>query len=120
MARVVMVVEDDQDILEVVSEALRDEGYAVAAFPDATSALAYARDHQPELVLTDLLIPPSGGRDLVAKLRDLHGRVLPIVLMTALRDRDQFADMPVQQVLAKPFELDDLWSAVRRWMPPSA
>ena len=120
VARVVMVVEDDQDILEVVSEALRDEGYAVAAFPDATSALAYARDHQPELVLTDLLIPPSGGRDLVAKLRDLHGRVLPIVLMTALRDRDQFADMPVQQVLAKPFELDDLWSAVRRWMPPSA
>src|SRR5579884_277906 len=113
-----MVVEDDQDILEVVSEALRDEGYSVAAFHDATSALAYARDHQPGLVLTDLLIPPSGGRELVAQLRTLHGQEVPIVLMTALRDRDQFADVPVQQVLPKPFELEELWSVVRRWIRP--
>ncbi len=103
VTREVMVVEDDQDILEVVTEALRDEGYTVAAFPDATSALAHARNHQPALVLTDLLIPPSGGRELVARLRDLHGQVLPIVLMTALRDPDQFADVPVQHVLPKPF-----------------
>jgi two-component system response regulator QseB len=119
VAREVMVVEDDQDILEVVSEALRDEGYAVPAFHDATSALAYAHDHQPALVLTDLLIPPSGGRELVAQLRDLHGPVLPIVLMTALRDRAQFADVPVQHVLPKPFELEELWSVVRRLATPT-
>lgn len=115
-----MVVEDDQDILEVVSEALREEGYSVAAFADAASALDYARDHRPALVLTDLLIPPAGGRALVAQLRNLHGQLLPIVLMTALRDRSQFADVPVQHVLPKPFDLDDLWAVVRRLMPPLA
>lgn len=115
-----MVVEDDQDILEVVAEALREEGYEVAAFSNGASALAYAHDHVPALVLTDLFIPPSGGRELVAQLRGLHGQQLPIIVMTALRDRTQLADVPVQQVLLKPFELDDLWKTVRRWMPPAA
>jgi two-component system response regulator (stage 0 sporulation protein F)/two-component system response regulator MtrA len=116
----VIVVDDDQDILEVVAEALRDEGFRVAAFADGESALAYAHDHEPALVLTDLLIPPGGGKQLVEGLRALHGRRLPIVVMTAFPDISRLSDVSVEAVLAKPFELDDLSSTVRRWATPAA
>jgi DNA-binding response OmpR family regulator len=115
-----MVVEDDRDILAVVAEALRDEGFRVAAFADGATALAYAHDHVPALVLTDLLIPPKGGRELVARLRALHGRRLPIVVMTALADRPRLEDVQIDAVLSKPFALDELSSTVRRWATPAA
>ncbi len=115
-----MVVDDDQDILEIVVEALRDEGYRVAAFSDGASALAYARDHLPSLVLTDLLIPPGGGKQLVAGLRALHGEAVPIIVMTALPDYTRLAGVHVDDVLAKPFELETLSSVVRRWVTGAA
>ncbi len=115
-----MVVDDDQDILEIVAEALRDEGYAVAAFSDGASALAYARDHLPALVLTDLRIPPGGGQQLVAGLRALHGEAVPIVLMTAVADHTRLAEVEVDDILSKPFELEALSSTVRRWATRAA
>ncbi len=115
----VVVVDDDHNILRIVAEALRDEGYRVAPFADGASALAYARDHLPALVLTDLMIPPAGGQHLVAGLRALHGETLPIVVMTALADRAPLAGVRVDQILDKPFELDDLSSTVRRWTTPA-
>ncbi len=120
MALDVVVVDDDQDILEVVTEALRDDGFQVAAFADGDGALAYACDHIPAMVLTDLLIPPGGGQELVARLRALHGRRVPIVVMTALVDRARLRDVAVDGVLSKPFELDELSSTVRRWATPAA
>ena len=120
MARNVVVVDDDQDILHVVTEALRDDGFEVAAFADGDGALAYARDHVPAMVLTDLLIPPSGGQELVAQLRSLHGWRVPIVVMTALGDHTRLADVAMDAILAKPFELDELSSTVRRWATPAA
>lgn len=115
-----MVVDDDQDILEIVAEALRDEGYRVAAFSDGASALAYAREHPPAMVLTDLLIPPGGGQQLVAGLRALHGAAVPIVVMTALTDHTRLAGVQVDAILSKPFELDALSSTVRRWVRGAA
>jgi DNA-binding response OmpR family regulator len=116
----VVIVDDDHDLLEIVAEALRDEGYQVAAFSDGASALAYARDRLPALVLTDLLIPPGGGQQLVAGLRALHGAAVPIVVMTALADRTRLAGVQVDDVLSKPFELDTLSTTVRRWAKGAA
>jgi DNA-binding response OmpR family regulator len=115
----VVIVDDDTDILEIVSEALREEGFAVAAFAEGASALAYARDHLPALVLTDLLVPPTGGQELIVRLRALYGEALPIVVMTAMEDRARTLTVPVAGVLQKPFELDELSSLVRRWAEPS-
>jgi CheY-like chemotaxis protein len=115
--RELLIIDDDLDILEIVAEALRDEGYQVAAFPDGARALTYARDHTPALVLSDLLIPPMGGRQLVTQLRALYGQRVPIVLMSAMADQARLEG--VDGVLRKPFELDDLASLVRRWAAPA-
>jgi len=120
VTRDVVVVDDDQDILHVVAEALRDDGFQVAAFADGDGALAYARDHVPAMVLTDLRVPPAGGQVLVQQLRALHGRRVPIVVMTALVDRARLEDVAVDGVLGKPFELDELSSTVRKWTTPAA
>jgi two-component system OmpR family response regulator len=117
--REVLIVDDDPDILEIVTEALRDEGFHVAAFGDGAHALAYAHDHIPAVVLTDLLIPPMGGEELILGLRALHGDALPIVVMTAMTDRSRLAGVPVDEVLDKPFELEDLSAIIHRWARPA-
>jgi DNA-binding response OmpR family regulator len=116
--REVLIVDDDPDILEIVAEALRDEGFHVVAFGDGARALAYAHDQTPAVVLTDLLIPPMGGRDLIFGLRALYGDALPIVVMTAMTDRSCLEGVHVEEVLGKPFELEDLSAIIHRWARP--
>src|SRR5512137_2265171 len=60
-AKRVLVVEDDHDTRELLVEALRMEGYEVAAAPDGVQGLEHARRVQPHVILLDLMMPVMSG-----------------------------------------------------------
>jgi CheY-like chemotaxis protein len=113
----VLVVDDEPNILEVVQAALEDEGFAVLTAGNGAAALAVLDDHTPCVILLDLQMPGMDGRTFVHEYRRRAAQgpvgAAPIIAFTASRMPDEgAADLDLQGVLRKPFELDRLVEVV--------
>jgi two-component system, response regulator, stage 0 sporulation protein F len=118
----VLVVEDDDALREVLGYALRRDGYRVLELPDGLSATAYIMETiseddgsgLPDLVICDLFMPGCSGLDLI---RHITGLVdIDMIAMTAFGDpavHEEARRLGARLCFDKPFELDDLRTAVR-------
>jgi DNA-binding response OmpR family regulator len=114
----VLVVDDDADIRENLSDILGYEGYACSCAPDADAAVRRLRaDRQlPHVILLDLRMPGMPAPKFVSLLKaNPAWSRIPVVLVTAasLHEIPAGLRMDVHDVLAKPFELDALLDRVR-------
>ncbi len=111
----ILVVDDDASIRDLVFLALTDEGYEVVLADDGAAALRLVEGSPPDLILLDMRMAELGGEEFVRLYRALPGPHAPVVLFTAARDAEQSAaEIPVDALLPKPFDLDDLLSLVQR------
>ena len=113
----VFVVDDDQDIRDVITQTLDDEGYHVVPFSDGEEALEAIYRAQPRLVLLDLMMPKVSGWDVLQQLRAQSRTVaLPVVLISASRELIRTCDeLGASACLAKPFDLDRLVAVVQTY-----
>jgi CheY-like chemotaxis protein len=117
----ILVIEDNFDIATLLRSVLSSHDYHVD-LADDLSALHASREHLPDLILTDLLMPRMGGDEAVRRLRaSPETRDIPVVLMSASHDLVQrAAELGVAGYLSKPFDLDDLLNVVRRALATTA
>lgn len=118
--RPVLVVDDDPDVRQVVSWALEDAGFEVHTAADGQDALSRATTHPPAAVVLDVGLPNADGAVVAARLRQVCGDGLPIVIITA----DGRAAEKAQRAGAvayfhKPFEDETLVEAVRHALASS-
>lgn len=106
MRPIVMLVDDEMDILDILTQVLDEEGYAVVAFHGGRAALDYARIQPPALALIDLLMPLMDGRELITRLRAEQRAQFPIVVMSASSNLERVRDLPIQGYISKPFDLE--------------
>jgi two-component system response regulator MprA len=106
--RSVLVVEDDPAILDLLADALADEGYRVRRAVDGVEALEAVRADPPDLVVADVHMPRLDGGQLVRRLREWN---LPVILLSA---DPNWARTPGVAFIQKPFDLDHLLTVVRR------
>ena len=107
----IFVAEDDPDIRTSIGEILREEGYDVGEYATLEDMLLVLHQGvRPCLVLVDLVMPGMSGQEFLETVRaDASFRDIPVVMMTGAKIT--MADI---EVLRKPFELDDLVTAVSR------
>jgi CheY-like chemotaxis protein len=109
--KTILVVDDDFDVRDSLSEILRDEGFAVAAAGDGLEALAYLRrEPAPALILLDWMMPRcDGARFRQEQLADPRLAPLPVVVLTAdTRAHERAQAAGVDGFLCKPVKLDRL------------
>ena len=108
----ILVVDDEPDIREMISEMLLLDGYRVRTAPNGKIALGQARLNRPDLIVLDLMMPVMNGwQFLEAQQEDPCLAGIPVVVVTAALDaRVEGAAM----LLRKPFDLDTLLKAVAR------
>ncbi|RKG54914.1 response regulator [Corallococcus sp. AB011P] len=118
----VLVVDDDPDILEALSEILEAEGFEIRRARNGKEALERLEPDPPHLILLDLMMPVMDGWEFAQRMRqkpDFAG--IPIIVLSADRNVGSKAkDIGAMGHLAKPFELNDLLSMVRQSLSPSA
>jgi DNA-binding response OmpR family regulator len=110
----ILVADDDEHILELVSLYLRRAGYQVVTARDGDEALAREKDHRPDLLILDVMMPGPDGLQVARALRQ-KGDV-PIVLLTARgSDVDKIAGLRLgaDDYVTKPFNPMS-WSRVGR------
>lgn len=115
--KTVLVADDDQDLLDLVALVLRGEGYSVETAADGRQALAAVERHMPDLILLDMKMPVMNGWEFSTEFRSRYHSQAPIVVLTAAADaRKAAGDVGAVSWVGKPFDLDTLVKAVKRYI----
>ncbi|HLX31532.1 MAG TPA: response regulator [Gaiellaceae bacterium] len=112
----VVVAEDDEDILRLVTRRLERDGYEVRQARDGAQALGAARDHRPALVLLDVSMPVLDGLEVLRRIRgDESLAGIRVVLLTAMaqeQDVRRAFEAGADGYIRKPFGLTELSAKV--------
>ena len=113
----IYIVEDDQNIREIESFALKNSGYQVQDFPNAKEFYRTVKEIKPDAVLLDIMLPDEDGMEILQKLRkNPETKRLPIIMVTAKSteiDRVKGLDMGADDYIVKPFGVMELISRVK-------
>ena len=113
----IYIVEDDENIREIETIALKNSNYMVCAFEKAKDFYKKLEDIMPDLVLLDVMLPDESGYDIVRKLRkDPTTRQLPIIMVTAKTaemDMIKGLDGGADDYIKKPFSVMELITRVK-------
>ena len=110
-----LVVEDEPNIRELLATSLRFAGFEVHVAADGATALKQAAEHEPDLVVLDVMLPDMDGFTVTRKLRG-SGRLLPIVFVTArdsVEDKIKGLTVGGDDYVTKPFSLEEVIARIR-------
>jgi DNA-binding response OmpR family regulator len=115
----VLIVEDDRDLLELMSLILESAGFSTEQAFNGRAGLEALSEQLPGLILLDMRMPVMNGWEFAAELRRLHQEAVPIVVVTAAEDAQKRAEeIGAEGWLSKPFAPRDLVDVVtRHWHP---
>ena len=119
----IYIVEDDSNIREIETIALKNSGHMVCAFETAKEFYRKIEERVPDLVLLDVMLPDESGYDIVKKIRKNPAtRKLPVIMVTAKTqeiDMIKGLDDGADDYIKKPFSIMELISRVlqHRWCP---
>ncbi|MBX6354810.1 MAG: response regulator transcription factor [Micromonosporaceae bacterium] len=110
-----LVVEDDPNILELLSASLRFAGFDVTTVTSGAEAVSAARDVRPDLVVLDIMLPDLDGFEVIRRMRE-GGRRTPVVFLTArdaTEDKIRGLTLGGDDYVTKPFSLEELTARIR-------
>src|SRR5688500_12268225 len=111
----IAIVEDDDDILTLFTEIIREHGYPVIGFTNPSSFVEYLRIHRAEfdLILIDYRLPQMTGCDLAEKIIEINPQ-MKMILITAYDDiiNNTFN----LELIHKPIKINELVQIIRRYM----
>jgi two-component system OmpR family response regulator len=110
-----LVVEDEEMILELLSGSLRFAGFDVVTAVSGADALRAVQASRPDLVLLDVMLPDGDGFEVVRRLRS-SGPDVPVIFVTArdgVRERVAGLALGADDYVTKPFSLDEVLERIR-------
>ncbi len=115
MGKTILIVEDEQNIVDILSYNLGREGYDTLGAYDGPTGLQLAMEQNPDLILLDLMLPGMNGFDVCRQVRQ-SGSSTPILMLTA---REEEADkvlgleLGADDYITKPFSMRELLARVK-------
>jgi DNA-binding response OmpR family regulator len=117
MNKKILVLDDDNDILEILSILLLESGYEVKTLNCGETVFEEIKDYRPDLILMDVMLAGMDGRSICKNIKENHlTSFLPVILISGTHDLSQSLHLPgaPNDYVAKPFDLDYLLSIVEK------
>jgi len=120
VANAILVADDDPDILSIVSMSLETQGYTVHKAANGREAVDLAREHHPDLILMDMMMPVVSGYEAVVELKaDASTKDIVIVGLSAkamATDMERATDVGIDGYITKPFRIAQVLSVVESFL----
>jgi DNA-binding response OmpR family regulator len=110
----ILVIEDDQEIVNLLTMVLKHEGYEILLAPDGVEGLKLLQNEHPHLVLLDVMLPRMNGWETCRRIREFSDA--PIIMLTAMgtdQDKVRGLDLGADDYVTKPFSMAELTARVR-------
>lgn len=112
MAKKILVVDDEADLVKAIEIRLKAKGYEVLTAFDGEEALTMARRESPDLIILDIMLPKINGFKVCRLLKfDEKYQKIPVIMLTARTeegDKTLGKETGANEYLTKPFEWEDL------------
>lgn len=105
----ILIIEDDENINEMISSFLRQNGFETVSALDGITASSLMKKRDYSLVLTDLMLPDKSGEELIAELRSYSD--IPVIVLSAksmLETRLEVLRLGADDYILKPFDLNEV------------
>ena len=118
----ILVVDDDQPILTLMQNLLREFKFATLLADSGETAIALARSERPDLILLDMKMPTMSGEEVIRAIRSQPGleQVRIVILSGEPVSRQELASVGADGAVQKPFDLNDLIEKIRTHLTPIA
>jgi two-component system response regulator VicR len=115
MGKMVLIVDDEKNIVDILKFNLKEEGYETAVAYDGEVALAEYARRKPDLILLDVMLPLLDGFEVCRRIRETD-RTTPIIMLTAREeetDKVLGLDLGADDYITKPFAVRELKARVK-------
>jgi len=122
MAKKVLIVEDESDVVEYLYTVLESNGYRAYTSTDAEKALAMVKEIVPDLICLDIMMPRESGLSFYTRLRKMKAlKNIPVVIVSGVIQRGEFdfrsfvpdeTIAPPERYIEKPIVVDDFLKTV--------
>ena len=115
MGKKILVVEDERNIVDILTFNLQREGYDTLEALDGPTGLQLALEHNPDLMLLDLMLPGMDGFEVCRRLRE-QGSSIPILMLTAREEEDDRVkglELGADDYIVKPFKMREVIARVK-------
>ena len=121
MPKKILLVDDEEDIVKVVSLRLKVAGYEIVTAFDGEEALDKARSVGPDLIILDIMLPKIDGYKVCGLLKnDIRYSKIPIIMFTARAQTDDVTlgkELGADDYLTKPFDARVLLEKIKNLLP---
>ncbi|MGZ3761038.1 MAG: response regulator [Mucilaginibacter sp.] len=117
MSKKILILDDDPDILEILSFILVERGYEVRALSCGDTVFDEIKKIQPDLILMDIMLAGLDGRSICKAIKENHlTYFLPVILISGTHDLAQSLHLPgaPNDFVAKPFDIDYLLTKIEK------
>ena len=117
-----LVIDDDVLVQQAMKMVLESEGYVIHIADNGRQALQEISDFEPDIVITDIVMPDMEGLELIRSIRKMN-LSLPILAISGMGPQQggvylqQAEKLGANMVLAKPFKRDQLLGSIRQLLP---
>ncbi len=115
----ILVAEDEPMLLKTIELKLKKEGYEVIATTDGREAIAKIKELEPDMVLTDIMMPYASGLEIVSIVKQPGNKRIPVIILSAMEQEKvvmEAFELGADDYITKPFSLNELVIRVKRLM----
>ncbi|RAP38996.1 DNA-binding response regulator [Candidatus Marinamargulisbacteria bacterium SCGC AAA071-K20] len=117
MKKKLCIIEDEKDIVRLISYNLEKEGYDIISLNSGETAFEFVKENQPDLILLDIMIPGKDGFEVCKDLKaDASTKTIPIIMLSAKTEESNIVtglELGADDYMTKPFSVAILIARVR-------
>jgi DNA-binding response OmpR family regulator len=113
----ILVAEDEPMLLKTIELKLKKEGYEVIATADGREAIARIQETDPDMVITDIMMPYASGLEIVSIVKKPGNKRIPVIMLSAMEQEKvvmEAFELGADDYITKPFSLNELVIRVKR------